>query len=92
MSTRTLPPLVRAAVVALDALGAVSAREATILIGYWARRNELTADDIAVVLSHYGDRGEVPGTQPEPDGNPPEAEPDRRLVPAYVQSHRAGPR
>jgi hypothetical protein len=59
-------PLVRAAVTALDSFGAVSAREATILIGYWARRDELTAADITDVLSHYGDRSADRPPAPRP--------------------------
>ncbi|WP_422733013.1 hypothetical protein ACN26Y_17255 [Micromonospora sp. WMMD558] len=48
--------VVRAAVAALDAFGAHSAREATILIGYWCRRDELTPDDVDAVLRRYPDR------------------------------------
>jgi hypothetical protein len=70
----TARPTARAAVIALDAFGAVSAREATILIGYWARRNELTPADIDAVLSHYADRHAVPvpvpAPRPAPDADP----------------------
>ena len=83
----TTGPAVRAAIAALDSFGAVTQRQATQLLGFWARYPELTADDIAVVLSHYGDRGEVPGTQPssEPEPVPPLRQP------GYVTSHRGRP-
>ena len=47
-------PIVRAAVAALDAFGATTARQATQLLGYWARYDELTAADIDVVLTYFG--------------------------------------
>jgi len=48
-------PLVRAAVVALDGFGALSQREARTLLGMWARRDQLTAADVDLVLLHYPD-------------------------------------
>lgn len=48
-------PIVRAAIAALDAFGTVTRREAVILLGYWARRDKLTAADVAQVLAHYPD-------------------------------------
>ena len=47
-------PVVRAAVAALDAFGAATARQATQLLGYWARYDELTSADIDAVLSYSG--------------------------------------
>jgi hypothetical protein len=64
-------PVVRAAVRALDAFGAHSAREATILLGYWCRRDELTPADIDEVLSYYQDPENtrpVPAPRTGPDG------------------------
>jgi len=76
----TLPPLVRAAVHALDTFGAVSAREARTLLGYWARRDQLSPDEVDQVLTQYPisarpadptgflhERDEVPTGEPVPD-------------------------
>jgi hypothetical protein len=95
-------PLVRAAVTALDSFGAVSAREATILIGYWARRDQLTPADVDAILSHYGDRPADPSPAPVPAPGPSPAddplgmgyqpapdELDLRLVPPYVEGYPA---
>jgi len=49
----TVPPPVRAAIVALDAFGAISRRQARILLGYWAGRAQLTTADVDQVLTHY---------------------------------------
>lgn len=46
-------PLVRAAITTLDLFGALSAREARVLLGMWARRGELTADQAEQVIAHY---------------------------------------
>lgn len=48
-------PIARAAIAALDAFGTLTRREAVILLGYWARRDQLTATDVSQVLAHYPD-------------------------------------
>lgn len=48
-------PIVRAAIAALDEFGATSAREASILLGYWCRRDQLGQADIVDILAAYGD-------------------------------------
>lgn len=50
---QNLSPAARAAQTALDAFGAVTPRQARILIGYWARRDELDATDVEAVLATY---------------------------------------
>lgn len=57
-------PVVRAAVVALDAFGAFganSAREARTLLGMWARRAELSDADVAAVIACYEGRAQAAG-------------------------------
>lgn len=78
-------PLVRAAITDIDHFGAVTLHQARALLGMWGRRDQLTDAQVSEVLAHYIDGSTVYGDQPEP-------EPERRLVPGYVQSHRAGPR
>lgn len=49
----SVKPAIRAAVAALDSFGAISQREARTLLGYWARRDQLTDVDVETVLAHY---------------------------------------
>lgn len=88
-------PVVRAAVRALDAFGATTARQATQLLGYWARYAELTPAEIDAVLSYFRHTGPTPGPRGTLDEGDPtgltydreadEPEPGH-LVPPYVQA------
>ena len=86
-------PIVRAAVAALDAFGATTARQATQLLGYWARYDELTAADIDVVLTYFRHTDPTLAPRGLDDGDPTGFTYDReaderetgRLVPPYVQ-------
>lgn len=55
-----LSPLVRAAIAALDAFGALSQAQARVLLGLWVRRDELTNAEVVIVLSHYPTSRRVP--------------------------------
>ena len=86
-------PVVRAAVAALDAFGAATARQATQLLGYWARYDELTSADIDAVLSYFRCTDPTPAPRSRNDGDSTGLTYDReanepepgRLVPPYVQ-------
>ena len=80
----TTGPAVRAAIAALDSFGAVTQRQATQLLGMWTRYDELTPADIDLIMVYY--RTGTPDGPDAPDDVPV------RLVPPYVQSHRAGTR
>lgn len=93
-------PVVRAAVRALDAFGATTARQATQLLGLWARYHELTPAEIDAVLSYYQHTDPVPARRPaedDPAGHPyrrdGNATEPGRLVPPYVPAfQQADPR
>ena len=67
-----LSPVVRAAIAALDAFGALDRDDADALLHSWCRRHELSADQRRAVLDHYPgySRETEPtgSTGPVPDG------------------------
>ncbi|MEV1288038.1 hypothetical protein [Micromonospora sp. NPDC049679] len=64
-------PVVRAAIVALDALGATTPRQAAVLLGMWPRHRELTQADIDLILFHYRDPGAATVVAPQPRADDP---------------------
>lgn len=88
-------PLVRAAIAALDAFGAVSQREARTLLGMWARRDQLTPGEVGRVLDHYPTPGSVPARRQHPTGLDYERgqdEPTGGPVPPGVDGYPVGGR
>lgn len=48
-----LTPAARAAIAALDAFGVVDSAAAVRLLPLWARRAQLTPEDVKAVIAHY---------------------------------------